>query len=157
MAIYRHSVVQRIPADMATVWDFFTSHNNLKQITPSYMGFDIVSEHEEGEKVYPGMIIQYRLTPLFGIPMRWVTEITHIRDQEYFIDEQRFGPYAFWHHQHWFKPIDGGVEMKDIVNYKLPLGFIGDITHSLLIKRQIKSIFDFRIKKVEEIFGPFSG
>jgi ligand-binding SRPBCC domain-containing protein len=153
MANYRITHLQTVPADIDTLWEFFTSHNNLKKITPEYMGFDITSEHPEGEKVYAGMIITYKLKPLLGIPLNWMTEITHVREKEYFVDEQRFGPYALWHHQHLFRQVDGGVEMKDIVDYKLPLGLLGDIAHSLFVRKQIEGIFNFRNKKVEELFG----
>lgn len=156
MAFYQISSVQNIPASIDEVWDYFTSHKNLKKITPPDMGFDITSQHPEGIKVYPGMIITYKVRPLFGIPVSWMTEITQVKEKEYFIDEQRFGPYAMWHHQHFFKPIEGGVEMTDIVDYKLPLGILGDIAHPILVKNRLKQIFDYRFKKVEEIFGVYN-
>lgn len=155
MAFYQISSKQNVPAGIDEVWNFFTSHKNLKEITPSSMGFDITSRYPEGQKVYAGMIITYKVRPLFGIPVCWMTEITQVKEKEYFVDEQRFGPYAMWHHQHFFKPIEGGVEMTDIVDYKMPLGILGDIAHPILVKRKLDEIFDYRKKRVEEIFGVF--
>jgi ligand-binding SRPBCC domain-containing protein len=103
--------------------------------------------------MYAGQIIEYHVKPLLNIPLYWMTEITHVKDQQYFVDEQRFGPYSLWHHQHHFKEVEGGVEMTDIVHYKVPGWFIGDIMNSLYIKNELKSIFDYRFKKVEELFG----
>jgi len=107
--------------------------------------------------MYPGQIIEYKVSPLLGIPLYWMTEITHVDPGKYFVDEQRFGPYALWHHQHHFKSIHGGVEMMDIVNYRNPLGFIGRFANDLFVKKQLKTIFDFRFTKVEELFGPWKG
>ena len=106
--------------------------------------------------MYPGQIIEYNVKPVGGIPLYWMTEITHVSDRQYFVDEQRFGPYSMWHHQHHFKTIEGGVEMTDIVHYKLPLWFLGDIAHTLFIRKQLHGIFDFRFKKAEELFGKWS-
>ena len=116
------------------------------------MGFKIISQHH-GEKMYAGQIIEYKVRPLLGIHLYWMTEITHVEDQKYFVDEQRFGPYNMWHHQHHFKPIDGGVEMTDIVHYKNPLWFLGDIANALFVKKQLEEIFEFRYQKVAELFG----
>ena len=116
------------------------------------MGFQIISKHH-GEEMYAGQIIEYTVRPLLGIPLYWMTEITHVKDKQYFIDEQRFGPYSLWHHQHHFTAIEGGVEMTDIVHYKLPLWFLGDIANLILVKNELKGIFNFRIKAVEERFG----
>lgn len=150
--IYSIKTVQKIPIAIDTAWDFFSSPANLKKITPDNLGFEIISKHH-GEKMYAGQIIEYKVKPILGIPLYWMTEITHIADKKYFIDEQRFGPYSLWHHQHHFKEINGGVEMTDIIHYKLPLWFIGDIGNAILVKHQLKKIFDFRFKKVEELFG----
>ena len=106
-----------------------------------------------GNKTYAGQIITYTVKPLLGIPLPWMTEITHVKQNEYFVDEQRFGPYALWHHTHFFKEIDGGIEMTDIVNYKMPFGFIGEVAHWLFVKKQIESIFEYRNQRLEEIFG----
>jgi ligand-binding SRPBCC domain-containing protein len=90
---------------------------------------------------------------VLGIPLFWMTEITHVKEGEYFVDEQRFGPYALWHHQHHFRPIAGGVEMTDLIHYKIPLGWLGDIANSLFVKKELEQIFSFRYRKVEEMFG----
>ena len=103
--------------------------------------------------MYTGQIIEYTVKPVLGIPLYWMTEITHVVDKQFFVDEQRFGPYTMWHHQHHFKAVDGGVEMTDIVHYKLPFWFLGDIANTLFVKKQLQGIFDFRWKKVEDLFG----
>jgi ligand-binding SRPBCC domain-containing protein len=95
--------------------------------------------------------------PVAGIPLYWMTEITQVKDRTYFIDEQRFGPYSLWHHQHHFKEIPGGVEMTDIIHYKNPLGILGRIANALFVKNKLKTIFDYRFKKVEELFGKWNG
>jgi len=154
MSLQSITTNQRIPISLDKAWDFISSPENLKKITPPAMGFHIISEFP-GEKMYPGMIISYIVKPFLGIPVRWITEITHVRKPEYFVDEQRFGPYSFWHHKHFLKVIDGGVEMIDIVHYKVPFWFIGDIINFLFIRKQLSKIFNYRYKKVEELFGKF--
>jgi ligand-binding SRPBCC domain-containing protein len=151
MAVHSLKTVQFIPVSLAEAWDFFSSPANLQAITPPKMGFEIISKHH-GAKMYAGQIIEYHVKPLLNIPLYWMTEITHVKDQQYFVDEQRFGPYSLWHHQHHFKEVEGGVEMTDIVHYKVPGWFIGDIMNSLYIKNELKRIFDYRFKKVEELF-----
>ncbi len=151
MKIYTLHKKQLLPISMETAWDFFSSPENLKEITPKHMGFKIISKLE-GEKMYPGMIVRYIVTPLLGIPLHWVTEITHVNEPSYFVDEQRFGPYGFWHHQHKFKATADGVEMDDIVNYGLPLGFIGRIAHSVFVRKQLEHIFNYRYSILEEYF-----
>jgi ligand-binding SRPBCC domain-containing protein len=116
------------------------------------MSFKTISKHH-GEKMYAGQIIEYKVKPLLGIPIYWMTEITHVEDKKYFVDEQRFGPYSMWHHQHHFKAIEGGVEMTDIVNYKNPFWFFGEIANGLFVKKQLKEIFNYRFGKVVELFG----
>jgi ligand-binding SRPBCC domain-containing protein len=149
--VYSFKTIQQIPTDIKTAWDFFSNPNNLKNITPNNLGFKVISKYQ-GDKVYAGQIIEYKVSPVFGIPLYWMTEIIHVEDKKYFVDEQRFGPYSLWHHQHHFKETNGGVEMTDIVHYKLPLWWLGDIANSLFVNRQIKAIFDYRYKKVEEMF-----
>ena len=144
---------QLLKSDINTVWDFMSSPDNLAQITPSYMGFTILSDKEDLKKMYPGQIIEYFVTPVMGIKMNWVTEITHVEHLKYFVDEQRFGPYAFWHHKHIIKEVPGGVEMTDILHYKVPFGFIGRIVNSLFIKHKINEIFNYRYNKLEELFN----
>jgi ligand-binding SRPBCC domain-containing protein len=142
-----------IPASLDKTWDFFTSPLNLAKITPPEMGFVVTSDYKANDKVYAGMIITYKITPLLGIKMNWMTEITHVKEKEYFIDEQRFGPYALWHHQHHFKEVDGGVLMTDILNYAIPYGFIGRIANSLIVAKKIQRVFEYRGKAIEGVFG----
>jgi len=142
---------QVIPSSLETVWNFFSTPDNLKTLTPSYMGFDIVSGSTP--RMYQGQIIEYIVRPLLGIPLRWVTEITHCRDQLFFVDEQRFGPYKFWHHQHHFEERPQGVYMKDEINYALPAGIFGQMAHPVLVKSRLNSIFDYRYRVTESLFG----
>jgi len=146
--LYRIETQQFIPISIDKAWDFFSSPENLKEITPDKMGFNITSK--SADKMYPGMLITYIVTPLLGIRMRWCTEITHVKDIAYFIDQQRFGPYNMWHHQHHFEEVDGGVMMRDIVNYGVPLGILGQIANTIMVKSQLKEIFDYRIQAVEK-------
>ena len=150
--VYQLQKVQFIPAKIEKVWEFFSSPENLKDITPKHLGFKVLSV-SHGNKMYAGQIIEYTVKPLLGIPLYWMTEITHVELLNYFIDEQRFGPYSFWHHQHHFKEVDGGVEMTDIVHYKVPFWFIGDIANSLIVKSQLEKIFDYRTEVADKIFG----
>ena len=152
MGFYQLQTTQKIPASVEKVWDFISSPANLKKITPVYMGFDIISKNLP-EKMYPGMIIVYKVSPVMKIKTTWVTEITQVKEKVYFVDEQRVGPYSMWQHQHLIEPIPGGVLMKDIVSYKLPFGFIGRIVHYLFIKNKLKEIFDFRTEALEQTFG----
>lgn len=154
MAFYTFHTKQKIPATLEQVWDFISSPNNLKEITPDYMGFDITSEYLP-EKMYPGMIITYRVSPFWGIKMNWVTEITQVRLLEFFVDEQRIGPYALWHHQHKIEQISGGILMTDIVTYQPPLGVLGALANKIIIKKQLEEIFEYRNKAVERKFGVY--
>lgn len=153
MKIYRLHTVQKLPIEVDEAWDFLSDPKNLKTITPDYMGFNILSGADR--TMYPGQIIQYIVTPVAGIPTKWVTEITHVKEGEYFVDEQRFGPYALWHHKHFIRPIENGVEMEDIVDYKLPMGNLGRLAHPILVKPKLKEIFDYRYTKLIELFGPY--
>ena len=103
--------------------------------------------------MYAGQLIEYRVSPVLGIPMYWMTEITHVVEGKYFIDEQRFGPYALWHHQHHFREVEGGVEMTDIVHYKIHLGLLGWIADRLFVRQKLEQIFDYRYRKVAELFS----
>ena len=155
MAFYQLIQTQKVNASMEEVWSFISSPKNLKEITPDYMGFDITSE-ELADKMYPGMIITYRVSPLLGLKTNWVTEITQVRDMSYFVDEQRIGPYSMWHHQHFIEPIEGGVLMRDIVTYQTPFGFIGAIMNRLVIQKKLKEIFAYRTGAVEKRYGKFN-
>jgi len=152
--IYRFQTVQKIPVSLQQAWDFFSNPANLSAITPPKMDFQIVSLFH-GERMYPGQIIEYRVKPVAGIPLYWMTEITHVEKEKYFVDEQRFGPYSLWHHQHHFQAIKGGVEMTDIVHYKIPFGIIGDLGNYLFVNKELKKIFNYRYQAVEERFGSF--
>jgi ligand-binding SRPBCC domain-containing protein len=153
LKLHRTEFTQKLPISIEKAWDFFSSPLNLAEITPADMTFDVTSPNMENTKMYPGLIITYKVSPLLGIKLDWVTEITHVKDLEYFIDEQRFGPFAFWHHQHHFKPIDSGVLMHDILHYSVGWGPIGNVANAVVVKNKIKGIFDFRYQKVEALFG----
>ncbi len=152
MGFYQFKFEQYINEPLETLWDFISSPKNLKRITPDYMGFEITSL-DLSEKMYPGMIISYIVKPIFGIETTWVTEITHVKDKNYFIDEQRVGPYKMWHHEHWLKATEKGTLMTDIISYKPPVGIIGDIANVLFIEKRIKEVFAYREKALIEIFG----
>jgi ligand-binding SRPBCC domain-containing protein len=144
---------QFLQTDVSTLWAFMSSPKNLAKITPAYMKFEILSNKEDLNHMYPGQIIEYYVQPLGSIKMHWVTEITHVKESEFFVDEQRFGPYAFWHHKHYLKAVQGGVEMTDILHYKLPFGFIGKLINTLFVKKKVNEIFDYRSKKLETLFA----
>ncbi len=153
MGHYTLKRVSRIPISLDEAWDFFSSPKNLKEITPEKVGFNQLS-NSGSDKMYEGQLITYTVSPILGIPIFWMTEITHVHAKKYFIDEQRYGPYAMWNHSHFFKEIKGGVEMTDLVQYKMPLGFIGRLGHTILVKKQLDDIFAFREKRLIEKFGP---
>lgn len=153
MKIYTLHKKQNLPITIAKAWEFLSDPNNLRTITPDYMGFHIVSGADR--PMFAGQIIQYIVTPVLGIKTNWVTEITHSVKNEYFVDEQRFGPYTLWHHKHFIKEIEGGVEMEDIINYKIPFGFLGQLMHPIIVKPKLEEIFSYRTKKLEELFGNY--
>jgi len=148
--IYRK---QQIPASLDEAWDFFSSPGNLTRITPPDMGFRIQNSNKL-EKMYPGQIIHYKVRPLWNIPVKWTTEITHVQQPFFFVDNQLAGPYRLWHHQHHFKEIPGGVEMTDILNYALPGGFLGRLMHQPLVRKRLEKIFNYRVEAVNKLFGP---
>ncbi len=139
MKLYQLHAKQVLPISQKEAWNFLVNPANLKKITPDYMGFNILTKQDR--KMYPGQIIHYKVNPLPGIKTKWVTEITHVKDGEYFVDEQRFGPYSLWHHKHFIKSTNKGVIMEDIVDYKIPMGFLGQIAHYLLVKKKITRNF----------------
>jgi ligand-binding SRPBCC domain-containing protein len=147
--IYTLEARQWLPIDVKTAWPFFSTPKNLSRITPEHMGFRITSDL--ADDMYVGQIITYSVGVLPGIRMNWVTEITHVDEGRFFVDEQRFGPYSMWHHEHWFKEENGGVSMLDRVSYKLPLGPFGQLMHPF-IEQQLRGIFGFRIQELEKIF-----
>ena len=153
MKIYQLHKKQNLPITLDEAWRFLSSPANLKTITPDYMSFDILSGADR--PIFSGQIIQYIVTPLLGIKTKWVTEITHVKNKEYFVDEQRFGPYSLWHHKHFIKEIEGGVEMEDIIDYKVPFGLLGQLVQPIFVKPKLEEIFEYRTKKLEELFGKY--
>ncbi len=149
---YTLSKEQVINCTLDEAWDFFSSPRNLKEITPDYLGFEITSPNL-ADKMYQGQIISYRVSPLLGIKMNWMTEINHVEDKKYFVDNQRFGPYTMWHHQHWFEEVPNGVKMKDIITYVMPLGPLGRIAHWLFVRKKLEGIFEYRKIVTDRLFG----
>jgi ligand-binding SRPBCC domain-containing protein len=143
---------QIIRASLERAWDFFSDPRNLSKITPPELDFTVLTALPE--RVHPGMMIEYRVRPLLGIPVRWLTEITHVEPGKFFVDEQRIGPYRIWHHEHHFRQLDGGrIEMTDRITYVLPFGPFGDLVHPFLVKPQLGKIFAFREQAVSTIFA----
>jgi len=155
MKLYQLHAKQALPISKSEAWEFLSDPGNLKVITPEHMGFTILSGADR--PMFPGQIIQYKVSPFPGYTTKWVTEITHVKEGEYFVDEQRFGPYALWHHKHFIKEIDGGVEMEDIIDYKIPLGILGQLAHPILVKNQLQKIFEYREQKLIALFGAIEG
>ncbi len=151
MKIYTLERKQNVAMNLTDAWNFFSNPNNLPLITPPSLNLKITSELPD--KMYTGMIITYTVAPFLNIPMTWVTEITHVEEPHFFIDEQRFGPYKFWHHKHMFKEIEGGIEATDLVHYALPLDPLGRIANEVMVKKQLNEIFDFRSEYLESRFG----
>ncbi len=151
MKIYTLHKKQKLPISVDEAWDFLSNPRNLKVITPDYMSFDILSGADR--PLYAGQVIQYKVTPLLGIKTKWVSEITHVQPKKYFVDIQLYGPYALWHHKHFINEIEGGVEMEDIIDYKVPLGILGQLVHPFLVKPKLEEIFNYRTQKLEELFG----
>ncbi|MBU2526076.1 MAG: SRPBCC family protein [Bacteroidetes bacterium] len=153
MKLHTLHSIQKLPIPLDQAWDFLSNPANLSVITPPDMGFVIRSGADR--KMYPGQIIHYWVSPFAGIKTQWVTEITHVQNQQFFVDEQRFGPYKMWHHKHFLKAVDGGVEMEDIIHYVIPFGFLGTVAHQLFIRKKLETIFEFRRLKLIELFGSF--
>lgn len=151
MRVYKKETVQFVNATLAECWTFFSNPKNLQKITPEAMGFQITDF--DGNAMYPGQIIQYKITPLLGLKLSWTTEITQVKDHSYFIDEQRFGPYSFWHHKHFFEQVGDQVKMTDVVHYALPLGFIGRIMNSFVVENKLKEIFKYRHLVIDKRFN----
>jgi ligand-binding SRPBCC domain-containing protein len=147
---------QKVPASLDGVWAFFSDAKNLAAVTPPHLNLKVTNE-VYGGALYPGQVMTYRVKPLLGIPISWMTEITHVEPMKYFVDEQRKGPYKLWHHQHHFKTIDGGVEMTDLVHYRLPLGVLGSMANRLLVQQELRKIFAYRYQKIIELFGHWEG
>lgn len=155
MKLYQLHAKQSFPISRKEAWDFLSSPKNLQKITPEKMGFTILSGADR--PMYAGQIIQYKVSPLPGYTTKWVTEITHVKQGTYFVDEQRFGPYALWHHKHFINEVEGGVEMEDIIDYKLPFGILGQIAHPIVVKKQLSQIFEYREQELIARFGSIPG
>ena len=153
MKIYTLHKTQKLPITLDTAWEFLCNPANLSKLTPPAMHMTIVSGADRS--MYAGQVLQYSVTPVAGIKTKWVSEITQFEDKKYFVDLQLYGPYAFWHHTHFVKEIDGGVEMEDIINYKVPLGILGQLIHPIMVKPKLEEIFKYRTQKLEELFGKF--
>ena len=151
MSLHRYAETQRFPISVEEAWEFFSDPRNLAVITPPDMGFEVTSDLPA--RMHPGMLVTYNVRPLAGIPVKWVTEITHCVEGVLFVDEQRFGPYRFWHHQHHFRAVPGGVEMRDIVHYDVGFGPIGDIVNLAVVRDRVAQIFEFRRRVLEQRFG----
>lgn len=151
--MYRIDQTQRLPIPLEEAWAFYSNPKNLAAVTPDDLGFQIKSELPD--EMYPGMLIEYTVRPLLGIPLTWVTEITNVKDRVYFTDHQLKGPYATWHHQHFFRSIPGGTEVRDLVHYELPLEPFSRIVHPFLVQPKLNEIFAYREKKMVELYGVF--
>lgn len=156
MAVYTIECEQFIPADIETVWKFFSNPINLGVITPPDMKFKQISA-SEGDKIYAGQLIRYRVSPMYGIRIGWLTEITQMEEHRSFIDEQRRGPFSLWKHQHFFEPVAGGTKMTDIIQYRVPGWWIGNLANKLFVRRRVKQIFEFRRAKTVELWGEWPG
>ncbi|HEV2478289.1 MAG TPA: SRPBCC family protein [Puia sp.] len=156
MAVQILHRVQLIPAPLDKVWPFFADPGNLPRITPSDMHFEVLSP-SQGDRIYAGELIEYKLRPLPWMRTRWLTEITQVEEGHYFVDEQRRGPYKLWHHQHHFREVQGGVEMTDLVHYLVPFGILGDLANAFFVRRKLEEIFAYRRTVVESTFGVFPG
>ncbi|MEZ0128781.1 hypothetical protein AB9T88_02915 [Flavobacterium sp. LBUM151] len=151
MKVYKLETVQHVNATIEECWDFFSSPKNLQTITLDNMSFEI--QDFDGKRMYPGQVITYTLKPVFGIKINWMTIITVSEENKYFVDEQRFGPYSLWHHKHFFEKTETGTKMTDVVHYALPFGYLGRIMNTFVVKNKLKSIFDYRRTKIEELFN----
>lgn len=151
MKIYQLKTKQTLPISIQQAWEFFSNPQNLSKITPPWLSFEVTSQIET--KMYAGMIIAFKVRPLLNIPATWITEITHVNEPHYFVDEQRFGPYKFWHHQHIFREVYNGIEMEDIVSYSIRFGVLGRLVSRMLVTKKIKAIFDYRTEVLKAIFS----
>tara|TARA_R110001606_G_scaffold84276_1_gene191798 strand:+ start:106 stop:573 length:468 start_codon:yes stop_codon:yes gene_type:complete len=153
MKIYTLHKKQKLPITLEKAWEFLSNPKNLSNLTPPEMNFTIVSGADR--PMYAGQIIEYSVTPVAGIKSKWISEITHYVEGKYFVDLQLYGPYALWHHKHFIHEIEGGVEMEDIIDYKVPFGFLGQLVHPFLVKPKLEEIFNYRQKKLTELFGEY--
>lgn len=152
MKVYTLNFSQKLNISLPEAWDFFSSPLNLAKITPKEMGFQITSEFKERDKMYEGMLITYKVSPILGIKLDWMTEITAMRESKYFIDEQKFGPFKMWHHEHHFEETEGGALMRDKLIYAMPFGVIGTLANNIMVGKQVKEIFGHREQVIKELF-----
>ena len=155
MKLFQLYARQAFPISMEEAWEFLSNPANLSVITPPHMGFKVLSGADKA--MFAGQIIQYKVSPFRGINTHWVTEITHVKELEYFVDEQRFGPYALWHHKHFIQPCSEGTIMEDVIDYKLPMGFIGQMMQPVLVKKQLQQIFEYREEQLQDRWGTIPG
>lgn len=151
MTLHRLEATQVLPVTIEEAWAFFSDPRNLSAITPPDLDFRITSAVPE--RMYEGMIVTYTLRPLMGIPVAWATEITHVDEGRRFVDEQRVGPYRMWHHEHTFSSAGRGVEMNDVVHYRLPFGPFGDLVHRAAVRNRVRRIFAYRRQALTARFG----
>lgn len=151
MSFYQLQARQGLAVSQKEAWEFLGNPENLLTITPQSMRFEILSGATT--PMFKGQIIQYKVSPFPGLKTRWVTEITHLKSGDYFVDEQRFGPYSLWHHKHFLKSHENGVIIEDIIDYKLPAGYLGIAVHNTLVKKKLESVFTYRREKLAELFG----
>jgi ligand-binding SRPBCC domain-containing protein len=150
MSVHQLKIVQEIPIPVKHAWDFFSRPGNLQLITPPGFQFKILTKLDE-RPIYIGQVIDYTLRPLFTIPVRWTTLITEVEEEIFFVDEQTRGPYKYWRHKHIFKPITGGTEMTDELEYEIPGGLAGDLINSILVKNELRKLFDYRYSKISTL------
>lgn len=154
--IHQLKAVQKIPVSLDTAWKYMADPRNLLSITPVSLNLKMTNEIS-GDEVYAGQVLTYTVKPLLGIPVKWVTEITQMERLKMFVDDQKKGPYKLWNHQHHFRSIEGGVEITDLVRYQLPMGILGNMAHGIIVKPKLKSIFQYRFQKINELFGAWPG
>lgn len=150
--MHQYKIEQWLPITIDKAWDFFSSPKNLATITPPELDFQIINAYPN-EIVYEGMRIDYSVKPILGIPVHWQTEIGRVEKNNFFTDIQVKGPYKVWEHTHHFSEKDGGVLMKDVINYQLPLSFLGQFAHWLFVKNKIKHIFRYRENTLNKLFS----
>lgn len=152
--IYSVKRSQNIPVSLAVAWNFFSKPENLKKVLPQNIQFNITSPLDS-PVIYQGQIIEYDVKSMFGIHFKWVSEITEVETNQFFVDEQKAGLFSVWKHQHYFIEIPGGVEMTDILQYRFRFGFLGAILHALFVRKRIEQMFNFRAGKLMAIFGRY--
>jgi ligand-binding SRPBCC domain-containing protein len=153
LKIYTLHKTQKLPISLDEAWAFLCNPENLGKLTPPEMHMTIISGADR--PMYAGQILQYSVTPLPGFKTKWVSEITQYKHKKYFVDDQLYGPYALWHHKHFVHEIEGGVEMEDIIDYKVPFGWIGQLIHPFLVKPKLEAIFQYRREQMEALFGTY--